>query len=319
MLDFFASNRSKTETPKVAATVSVQSLSGSQLSETEPRSEQEQPANTESTLKKGFVARLNARPFTRRRIIILAGLVFLILAVLVLVITLPIVLTRAHKHKDPGDVYKLYPTQHEDPSYRIIENKPVYAIHNFPDPGLLNHNGTWYAYGTNPHKHDPQSVHIPVATSTDFVNWTLHEGYDAMPTIGNWEMAVNHWAPDVIERVRSDLSLLNHSEIPVSDILSRTMENSFSITQAKRTISTNTIASGQRSRTAHLPWDLLSPSMNPWPVLTSMVVPLIPRHSEMQTASSMWFTRATEIALAAVDGAAIASSRYAPCLSFSKS
>jgi hypothetical protein len=212
MLDFFASSRSKSETPKATASASVQSLSGSQLSGSEPRSEQEQPENIESGKKKGLFSRLIARPFTRRRIIILGGLIFLILALLVLVITLPIVLTRAHKHKDPGDVYKLYPTKHEDPSYRIVENKPVYAIHNFPDPGLLNHNGTWYAYGTNPHKHDPQSIHIPVATSTDFVNWTLHEGYDAMPTLGNWEMAVNHWAPDVIERVRSDSSFLKIRE-----------------------------------------------------------------------------------------------------------
>jgi hypothetical protein len=252
MLGLFASTRSKNETPKATASASVQSLSGSQLSDSEPRSELEQPENIESGKKKGPFSRLIARPFTRRRVVILGGLIFLILAILVLVITLPIVLTKAHKHKDPGDVYKLYPTKHEDPSYRIVENKPLYAIHNFPDPGLLSHNGTWYAYGTNPHKHDPQSIHIPVATSTDFVNWTLHEGYDAMPTLGNWEMTVNHWAPDVIERVRSDSSLLKHSRRPISDIFSRTMGNSFSITQAKRTISTNTIVSEPQSRTAQI-------------------------------------------------------------------
>jgi hypothetical protein len=307
MLDFFASKRSKDETPK--ATASVQSLSGSQLSGSEPRSEQEQPENTESGKKTNLFSRLLARPFTRRRITILGGLIFFILALLVLVITLPIVLTRAHKHKDPGDVYHLYSTKHDDPSYRIVENKPVYAIHNFPDPGLLNHNGTWYAYGTNPHKHDPQSIHIPVATSTDFVNWTLHEGYDAMPTLGNWEMAVNHWAPDVIERVSSRSSLLKHSGIPESDISYRMMENSFFTTPAKRTISINTTASEQRSRTAQIPWVPLSPSMNPWPALTNMVAPLILHHSEMQTGSSMWSTRATETALVAVDGAATASSR----------
>jgi hypothetical protein len=201
MLDFFASARSKDEPPK--ATASVQSLTGSQLSSSGPQSEHEQLGNAQDEKKKGLFSRLFARPFTKRRIIILSALGFLIVAILVLVITLPIVLTRAHKHKDPGDVYKLYPTKHEDPSYRILENKPVYAIHNFPDPGLLNHNGTWYAYGTNPHKHDPLSIHVPVATSTDFVNWTLHEGYDAMPTLGDWEVAVNHWAPDVIQRVSS--------------------------------------------------------------------------------------------------------------------
>lgn len=201
MLDFFALDRPKDKTPR--ATASVASLSGSQLSSSAPQSEQVQLENIESEKKQGLFSRLFSRPFTRRRIVILSALGFLIVTFLVLVITLPIVLTRLHKHKDPGDVYQLYPTKHEDPSYRILENKPVYAIHNFPDPGLLNHNGTWYAYGTNPHKRDPLSIRVPVATSTDFVNWTLHEGYDAMPTLGNWEVAQNHWAPDVIERVSS--------------------------------------------------------------------------------------------------------------------
>lgn len=201
MRDHFASARTEDEAPKLTA--SVHSISGSQLSSNEPRSENEPVERTENEKKKGFVSRIFARPFTRRRIIILGALGFLLVAILVLVITLPIVLIRARKHKDPGDVYHLYSTKNEDPSYRVLENKPVYAIHNFPDPGLLNHNGTWYAFGTNPHKHDPQSIHIPVATSTDFVNWTLHEGYDAMPTIGDWEVAQNHWAPDVIERVSS--------------------------------------------------------------------------------------------------------------------
>lgn len=215
MLDFLASARSKDEAPK--ATASVQSLSGSQLSGSEPRSEHEPLEKTENEKKKGFFSLLFARPFTRRRITILGALGFLIVAILVLVITLPIVLTRAHKHKDPGDVYRLYPTKHEDPSYRILENKPVYAIHNFPDPGLLNHNGTWYAYGTNPHKRDPQSIHVPVATSTDFVKWTLHEGYDAMPTLGDWEVAQNHWAPDVIERVSSCSAIPESLRISISD------------------------------------------------------------------------------------------------------
>jgi hypothetical protein len=72
---------------------------------------------------------------------------------------------------------------------------------NFPDPGLIEHNGTWFAYGTNPKKKTADTIHVPVATSTNFVNWTLHEGYDALPTLGGWEKEVNHWAPDVIQRV----------------------------------------------------------------------------------------------------------------------
>ncbi|KAJ5176678.1 uncharacterized protein N7482_002555 [Penicillium canariense] len=194
MLDFFAPGRSKDAT--AMPTTSVQSLSGSQLSGIESPLEQRSLENAKGGDWKG----LFSRPFTRRQIVILSAVGLLLLALLALVIALPVVLTRAGKNKDAGDTYHLYPTKHEDPSYRILENKPVYAIHNFPDPGLLNYNGTWYAYGTNPHKHDPESIHIPVATSTNFVNWTLHEGYDAMPTLGNWEESVNHWAPDVIQR-----------------------------------------------------------------------------------------------------------------------
>ncbi|KAJ5586019.1 hypothetical protein N7450_005806 [Penicillium hetheringtonii] len=96
--------------------------------------------------------------------------------------------------------YQLYHSNHDDPSYKVRANHPVYAVHNFPDPGLLQHNGTWYAFGTNPKKHDPNTIHIPVATSSNFVNWTLHDDYDAMPTLGGWERSVNHWAPDAIQR-----------------------------------------------------------------------------------------------------------------------
>lgn len=251
MLDFFASDRLKDKKPTVTA--SVQSLSGSQLSGSEPQAEQEQLENNRDGKKKGIFARLCSRPYTRRRIIILGALGFLIATILVLVITLPIVLTKLHKHKDPGDLYQLYPTKHEDRSYTILENEPVYAIHNFPDPGLLNHNGTWYAFGTNPHKRDPLSIHVPVATSTDFVNWTLHDGYDAMPGLGDWEVAQNHWAPDVIERVSSPDRKIESFNIPITDMIYRMMENSSCTIQAKRTISTSTTVLEQRSRTALIP------------------------------------------------------------------
>ncbi|KAJ5573972.1 Glycoside hydrolase family 43 [Penicillium hispanicum] len=156
-------------------------------------------ADLESGQKKG----LFARPWARRGIAIFSVLVFLGVALIVLVITLPIVLTRERDNdqgNDLGDHWTPYVPKHDDPSYQVSENHPVYAVHDFPDPGLIQHNGTWYAFGTNPKKNDPHTIHVPVATSTNFVNWTLHEGYDAMPKIGNWEKQVNHWAPDVIQR-----------------------------------------------------------------------------------------------------------------------
>lgn len=159
--------------------------------------ESKQPGDIEGEgKKKGFFA----RPWSRGKIGIFSALLFVGLGLVAIVIALPIIFTRK-KHPDQGDTYHLYHSNHDDPSYKIKENRPVFAIHNFPDPGLLEHNGTWYAYGTNPKKHDPNAIHIPVATSTNFVNWTLHHDYDAMPTLGGWERSVNHWAPDVIQRV----------------------------------------------------------------------------------------------------------------------
>ncbi|CAI7606135.1 unnamed protein product [Penicillium pancosmium] len=175
--------------------------SAGQLSDSEgsnAASESKQPGDIEGEgegKKKGFFA----RPWSRGKIGIFSALLFVGLGLVAIIIALPIIFTRK-KHPDLGDTYHLYHSNHDDPSYKIKENRPVFAIHNFPDPGLLEHNGTWYAYGTNPKKHDPNTIHIPVATSTNFVNWTLHHDYDAMPTLGGWERSVNHWAPDVIQR-----------------------------------------------------------------------------------------------------------------------
>ncbi|KAJ5619319.1 Glycoside hydrolase family 43 [Penicillium lagena] len=132
-------------------------------------------------------------PRNRRDRIILSALGVLAAVLLALVIALPIVLTRnPHAYQYNG--------RPQDPTYHIIENRPVFGVFDFPDPGLVHHNGTWYAYGTNPRRSDPASVHVPVATSTNFINWTLHHGYDAMPGAGGWEREINHWAPDVIQR-----------------------------------------------------------------------------------------------------------------------
>ncbi|KAF7718805.1 Arabinan endo-1,5-alpha-L-arabinanase [Penicillium ucsense] len=196
--------RSSADKKAAKATASVQSLSGSQLSDDERPSDEIDQEKEQLAQEKGPFSRLLARPFNKRRIILLSLIGLVLLGLIVLVIVLPLVLIKRHsinhQNADPGNTYHLFPTTGEDNSYRVLDNNPIFAVHNFPDPGLLHHNATWYAYGTNPKKHDPQTVHVPVATSTNFVNWTLHDGYDAMPTLGDWELAVNHWAPDVIER-----------------------------------------------------------------------------------------------------------------------
>ncbi|KAJ5759922.1 Glycoside hydrolase family 43 [Penicillium odoratum] len=152
------------------------------------------PSELEGGEKRGFFS----QPWTPRRIAIFSVLGFLGLVLIALVIALPIVLTRQN-HDYPG-IWKATKSDPNDPSYAVEDNSPVWAIHDFPDPGLIQHNGTWYAFGTNPKKNDPSTIHVPVATSTNFVNWTLHEGYDAMPNVGQWQKKVNTWAPDVIQR-----------------------------------------------------------------------------------------------------------------------
>lgn len=78
---------------------------------------------------------------------------------------------------------------------------PRLVLSNFPDPGLVHFNGSWYAFGTNPLKRDPTvKPHVPVAVSKDFQNWML-SSEDALPVVGGWETTRDHWAPDVIQRV----------------------------------------------------------------------------------------------------------------------
>jgi beta-xylosidase len=67
---------------------------------------------------------------------------------------------------------------------------PVYR-ENFPDPGLLEDDGIWYAYGTN-----GNGVNVPMLTSTDLVTWEA--AGDALPAVGRWATAGNTWAPEVV-------------------------------------------------------------------------------------------------------------------------
>jgi beta-xylosidase len=67
---------------------------------------------------------------------------------------------------------------------------PVY-LENFPDPGAILVDGTWYAYGTN-----NTSQNVPILTSPDLVTWT--PAGDALPEVGKWAERGNTWAPEVI-------------------------------------------------------------------------------------------------------------------------
>ncbi len=63
---------------------------------------------------------------------------------------------------------------------------------DFPDPFILEDNGTFYAYATNGSGHN-----IQLATSTDLLNWELQS--DAMPALPTWAKLGGSlvWAPEV--------------------------------------------------------------------------------------------------------------------------
>lgn len=70
---------------------------------------------------------------------------------------------------------------------------PVIRL-DFPDPGIINVDGTYYAYATN-----GTGKNIQTAKSTDLVNWTQIP--DTLPALPKWAMFTSGfvWAPEVIQ------------------------------------------------------------------------------------------------------------------------
>ncbi|MGE0057430.1 MAG: glycoside hydrolase family 43 protein [Dehalococcoidia bacterium] len=64
---------------------------------------------------------------------------------------------------------------------------------NFPDPGILEAGGVFYAFATNSGRQN-----IPTARSTDLVDWTMLP--DAMPVLAPWVQPFRSmvWAPETI-------------------------------------------------------------------------------------------------------------------------
>jgi len=77
-------------------------------------------------------------------------------------------------------------------SKRSISSGPVITT-NFPDPAYIQDGDTYWAFATEGHGH-----HVPVASSTNFVDWTLRD-YDALPSVGAWSTGQAVWAPHVIK------------------------------------------------------------------------------------------------------------------------
>lgn len=84
------------------------------------------------------------------------------------------------------------------PSGTVVSNErknPVLDT-NFPDPTVININGTYYAYATNS-LHDGKMNNIQMASSHDLFNWK-YEG-DALPQKPTWASNTQRfWAPDVL-------------------------------------------------------------------------------------------------------------------------
>ena len=71
-------------------------------------------------------------------------------------------------------------------------------LDNFPDPTLIYANNTWYAFATNnaagilerpdnASSYEYGTSNVQVATSTNFVNWTLlSSSHDPLPDVGMW-------------------------------------------------------------------------------------------------------------------------------------
>jgi GH43 family beta-xylosidase len=106
---------------------------------------------------------------------------------------------------DVGEV-RVYSTALEDAQRSTVEGEIVTAYNvapapagwfdnpvigrDFPDPGVVYANGTYYAFATN-----SGGRNVQAARSTDLVHWTALP--DALPTLPSWARAGRTWAPDV--------------------------------------------------------------------------------------------------------------------------
>ncbi|EIW77470.1 glycoside hydrolase family 43 protein [Coniophora puteana RWD-64-598 SS2] len=80
---------------------------------------------------------------------------------------------------------------------------------NFPDPAMIQVNGTAYAYATN-----SGNINVQVAVSHDSgATWNL-TGTDALPDVGSWATNGSTWAPDVVQRADGTFILYYAAENP---------------------------------------------------------------------------------------------------------
>jgi beta-xylosidase len=81
-------------------------------------------------------------------------------------------------------------TASASPSGAAADGNPV-LDEDFPDPDVLEVDGTYYAYATN-----TATANVQVATSTDLETWEPLEA-DALPVLPAWVIPGKTWAPEV--------------------------------------------------------------------------------------------------------------------------
>jgi hypothetical protein len=67
---------------------------------------------------------------------------------------------------------------------------------DFPDPSVMEYQGTYYAFATQNFADPPDLVNVQVSTSTNGVNWTA-SNRDALPHLPSWAVEGDTWAPSV--------------------------------------------------------------------------------------------------------------------------
>jgi beta-xylosidase len=76
-----------------------------------------------------------------------------------------------------------------------MSRSPAYPG-DFPDPFVLNANGTYLAYATN-----AGPINVQLMSSSDLATWQYLG--DTLPTLPGWAQAGNTWAPSVLVRAGS--------------------------------------------------------------------------------------------------------------------
>jgi hypothetical protein len=73
---------------------------------------------------------------------------------------------------------------------------PVHAG-DFPDPSILDWNGSYYAFATQSFAAPGQTINIQVSSSPDGVHWAQSNA-DALPQLPGWAHEGNTWSPSVV-------------------------------------------------------------------------------------------------------------------------